>query len=70
MGICPHCMQAKPVTANKCPHCLERTGLLESMWWVVFHSAVKLAAYILIGVLLYQCVAQTDEQQKTEQVSQ
>ena len=57
MGICPHCMQAKPITANKCPYCHERTGLLESLWWAVFHIVVKWAVIIFGIVLLYRCTA-------------
>ena len=48
-------MQAKPITADKCPYCHERTGLLESLWWAVFHVVGKWTVIILIFYFLYQC---------------
>jgi len=53
--ICPHCMQPKPITANKCPYCHERTGLLESLWWAVFHTVGTWVVIIFTCYFLYQC---------------
>lgn len=55
MGICPHCMQNKPIAANKCPYCHERTGILESAFWWMFHSVVKVVVLIICVLALYQC---------------
>jgi len=55
MGICVHCMSAKPITANKCPYCHERTGLLESLWWSVFHKVGQWVVIIFTCYFLYQC---------------
>lgn len=57
MGICIHCMQAKPITANKCPYCHERTGVLESLWWTAFISVGKWVGTFLIFYLLFQCTS-------------
>lgn len=55
MGICVHCMQPKPITANKCPHCHERTGLLESAWWTILHKVLYWVMLIFLWALLFQC---------------
>lgn len=67
MGICVHCMQAKPITANKCPYCHERTGLLESTFWTVFHFVGKIFVIVLCVTLLYQCTAALGNEHPTEQ---
>ena len=55
MGICVHCMQPKPIAANKCPHCLERTGVVESRWWSSLHEVFKWIV-IIVGIsMLYRC---------------
>jgi hypothetical protein len=71
MGICVHCMQEKPITANKCPHCHERTGLIESAFWTVFHRVMTVVLTFLALFFIYQCAeatnaAQLNVQQPTE----
>lgn len=55
MGICVHCMSPKPITANKCPYCHERTGLLASFLWSVSHKLIQWIVIIITVSLVYQC---------------
>lgn len=67
MGICVHCMQPKPITANKCPYCHERTGLIASTFWTVFHFVVKVTVIVVCVTLVYQCSASSSAEYPTEQ---
>ena len=70
MGICVHCMQPKPISANKCPHCHERTGMMESTFWTVLHKVLYWVGTILLTVLLFQCAAADDSTPRLPQQEQ
>lgn len=55
MGICVHCMQPKPITANKCPHCHERTGVIESTFWTVFGKLLYWFFLLLLFSMFISC---------------
>lgn len=48
MGICPHCMSAKPYTASKCPSCHERVGFFASIGYDLFHKVVTIITFIVL----------------------
>jgi hypothetical protein len=56
MGICGHCLQPKPVAANKCPYCHERTGFFMSMAVTAVNKLAQWFAVIFLMIVLYQCV--------------
>lgn len=57
MGLCIYCMQKKPVTAMKCPHCHSQADFGENVLWTVVHAVAKVVFLIVILTMFFQCAA-------------